>query len=364
MFYKDPHTGEHKVLSAEEEKNFKSLMRSIGKEDVELVDLLLEDTPIIAHAFDQNGNYGLNFASIHHTSAGLEIIKLLMAYGANPYYENNRGFTAIHDLDDITDISLKAEFCRAMGIDLNTTAILRSIRHAKSVAEVEAKYAAYDRATSFEEKFAIDSKRALRDYRDDPRAKAIAYDRATSFEEKIAIDPLRAMQEHANDPRVREMHQNLGNMHHYTVLEGELSEQAQEAINSIYKKHDQKKLDQFEFSLQDSSISELIASIFGNKQADVALETKESLFASLTDWLGVDLAQLSYLLGFSYSSGFLPFYAGHGKPDGDFEPYPGGGSGAIFEDSPALLPENVRIVAVLGNGTFVITEDQDQPTSM
>lgn len=330
MYYIDQETGERKLLDEDQLELFGDLIGAIGDEDSEYVDLILDDEPIIAHAFNEDGATPLRFASRHHTDSGLEIVKILMRYGADPYAKTNKGSTPIHNIDKITDLVLKGQFCDAMNLETHdTAAILTQLRNIKARAQVEAEYAARDLAEA--------------------AAKNLAYERATTYAEKVAIDPTRALEEYSNREDIQRLDDTIAginNLHVNALYETTTGPEAIEAVNSLGKKSDQ-----LVYSI-DEGISSIIADMFGNKESDIDVDTKGSILASLCDWLGIDLSQLAYLVNIASSSGFLPMYHG-GFPGGDFDGG-SGGSGVAF-DSPHL-GENENIVTILGNGTIVVAD--------
>lgn len=328
MYYLDITTNEIKELTTEHKELFDDLIAAIGREDYEDVGYILEDYPILAHALNEHGFTALKLAAGHHTPAGLEIVRVLMSYGADPYAEDEDHFTAIDNVNRITDQALKVQFCTAIGIDVNNIEeILDGILDARvdriARAQVEAEYAA--------KKAAEEAKTDSDDSSDSVIAEAERY---------------------FNDPRVKAMHKTMDQIDIRVVTETTTGEEAREALESLYNKPE--KASQLEFSV-DEGISEIIASVFGTKKADVDMDTKQSILTSLADWLGVDLSQLAYLASLASGSGFLPFY--HGSGDDDFDPsFGGGNSGVIFENPPEL-PENTYLVTILGNGTLVIADN-------
>lgn len=338
MYYTDQETGKRELLTEDQLSTFGDLIGAIGDEDPEYVDLILDDDPILAHAFDEDGITTLKFASGEHTAKGLEIVKIIMQYGADPYAEDDDHFTPIHNINRITDPELKAEFCDAMGIDIDTATTLdrlldeRAERIAR--AQVEAEYAAREEL-----------------------AKNEAYELATTYEEKAAIDPIRAAEEYFNREDVQKVQNTINDINQRDVnalYETITGSEAIEAVNSL-----EKKPDQLVYSV-DEGIGSIIADMFANKESDIDADSKETVLVGLCDWLGIDLSQLAYLVNIASGSGFLPMYHGsphHGADDfGDHGS--SGGSGVAF-DSPHL-GENEYIVTTLGNGTIVVANHVEE----
>lgn len=336
MFYIDQDTGEKKSLTSDEAELFNDLIGSIADGEVEDVENIIEDDPILAIAFDEDGLTALHFASTEPNLAGLAIVNILMNYGANPYAENNGHLTPIDDINDMTDKTLKAQFCEAMGIDTNTAAIIDGIInkrvHKIATERVEARWAAKKSAEGSPEK--TDTERSSDELEEYFSRADVKKSMETS---KAIIDGIKNL-----DVRMQ--------------TESTTSEKATQAIESMYSKS--AKSEQLEFSV-DQGISEMVSAVFGSKKSDISIDTKESVLASLCDWLGVDLSQLAYLASITIGSNILPFYHGsHGNPDDDSGNGPFGGNSAVsFDGEP--LAQNPTFIVVLGNGTLVFPEDSD-----
>lgn len=342
MYYIDKATGKRELLTEDQLDTFGDLIGSIADGDVRDVDNILDDDPILAHAFDEDGATALRFASRHHTDSGLEIVKILMRCGADPYAKTNRGSMPIHNIDRITDNpELKAQFCEAMGIDVDTATTLDRLlderAERKARAQVEAEYAAREIAEA--------------------TARNEAYERATTYEEKVAIDPDRAAEEYFNREDVQKVQNTINYINQRDVnalYETITGSEAIEAVNSL-----EKKPDQLVYSV-DEDISSIIADMFANKESDIDADSKETVLVGLCDWLGIDLSQLAYLVNIASGSGFLPIY--HGSPHrggDDFGDHgSSGGNGVMFDAPP--LEENEYVVATLGNGTIVVANHVEE----
>lgn len=337
MFYINPQTGERRELIAEEAELFNALIGAIADQDKDFVDLILEDQPILAHAFSDTGSTALSYAATEHNAAGVAIARLLVnTYGANPYVDLSEGVTPIHYLNRIADQALKAQFGIAMGIGADIAAVLQKIHHEEALkiarAEVEAEYAAKKAA--------------------DAEAKTDTDD---------SFDSDRDLEEYFNDPEVKKDMELCKKIRESLIIkavtDATVGEEATQAIESLYSKS--AKSDQLVYPVNEG-LESLLQDIFGSKKSDVGADTKHSVLGSLCDWLGIDLSQLSYLVSLTSGSGFLPFYHGdHGNPDDDFGNGPFGGNSAVFFSEPDHQAPTY-VVTILGNGTIVITDEPQQ----
>ncbi|MCT4635341.1 MAG: hypothetical protein N4A31_03710 [Rickettsiales bacterium] len=387
MFYIDQETGMRKNLTAEEAELFNDMIGSIADGEIEDVENILEDDPVLAIAFNEDGFTALHFASSEQNTAGLVIVQILINYGANPYAENNGHLTPIHDINKISDQDLKAQFCEAMGIGINTAEIIKKLIHEKAhkiaTEEVEARWAAKKAAEE-----------AKTDTDDSMDSVDIAYQRATTFDEKVAIDPDRALEEYVNDPRVQEdmriskaIVNGIKNQDVRMQTGSTTSEEATRAIESMYSKS--AKSSQLEFSV-DQGISSLIENMFSSSKnslddligtkASYALEASNrgffGSFGNIVDYLSSQLSslldievegsvveatvlQLQALLTMA-GSGSMPMgIPNRYNPDDDFEPYFGGGNNGLVSFDLPDASHNVQVVALFGNGTLVIAEDSE-----
>ena len=389
MFYIDRATGKKKNLTEEEAELFNDMIGSIADGEIDDVENILEDDPVLAIAFDETGRTGLKYASGHHTETGLAIVKILMEYGADPYAEDEDEFCPIHNINRITDSELKDQFCTAMRIDIDTRAILDGIIHEKAhkiaTERVEARWAAKKAAEGSPDKTDTD---------DSMDSVDITYQRATTFDEKVAIDPDRALEEYMNDPRVQEdmriskaIVNGIKNQDVRMQTGSTTSEEATQAIEYMYSKS--AKSSQLEFSV-DQGISSLIENMFSSSKnsLDDLIGTKESYaleasnrgffgsFGNIVDYLSNQLSslldievegsvveatvlQLQALLTMA-GSGSMPMgIPNRYNPDDDFEPYFGGGNNGLIAFDVPDAPHNVQVVVLLGNGTLVTAEDSE-----
>ncbi len=336
MFYIDPETGERRDLTEEEAGLFRDLIGAIADQDAEYADLILEESPSLAHAHNERGVTALSFAAGVHSEKSLEVVRVLMNYGSNVYALDSGGLTSIHYLNRMVDQALKAQFCAAMGIDSDTAAILKSIHHEEALkiarTEVEAEYAAKKAA--------------------DGEAKTDTDD---------SFDSDKALEEFFNDPEAQRMMEISKKIRESLIVKAvtdtTVGEEATQAIESLYSKS--AKSDQLVYPVNEG-LEILLQDMFGNKKSDVDTDTKQSVISSLCDWLGIDLSQLSYLVSLASGSGFLPFYhGGGGNPDDDFGSGPFGGNSAVFFNEPDHQSPTY-IVTILGNGTIVIADEPQQ----
>lgn len=356
-YYKDVQTGETKILCEEKAELFGDLIGAIANEDIEYVDAIMDDSPFLAYAFDDEGFSALHFASHHCTQAGLEIVRILVQYGADPYFENEDGFSAIDNINDITDINLRYSFCDAMRIGHDTQAILKAIVHAKAVAEVEAEYAA---------------KKVEEGKTDSDNSFDSALDEAERY-----------FQRHD----VQEMHKTMnkieGKTNVYACPRIITCEQANSAIEETQSKD---KASYLEFPV-DEGLAAMLDGMFGTKTPlDDLIGSKEAFnleagnrgfFASFGSAVEYLSNQLSSLLEIEIDSGLIEAtilqlqglltMAGSGSlpigiphrhnNDDDFEPNSGGSSNVEFFENPLELLENTYVVTILPNNTYVIADN-------
>lgn len=159
------------------------------------------------------------------------------------------------------------------------------------------------------------------------------------------------------------------------------NERAQESIKQLYNKSEKTS-----FSVDDG-LSAILESMFNSKSLDDLIGTNESyaleagnkwFFKSFGKWVNYLSNSLNALLHMENDgnlleamilqlqgllmmagSGSLPMGVPHhyNPNDDDFEPdFGGGNSGIIFNNMPERQPQNVYVITVLGNYTF-ITED-------
>lgn len=366
MFYIDQETGEMKNLTEEEAELFNDMIGSIADGEIDDVENILEDDPVLAIAFNEDGFTALYFASRHHNAGSLAIVQILMNYGSNAYAESNRGITPIHNINKITDPALKAQFCEAMGISINTAAIIKQLIHERALKiateEVEARWAAKKAAESSPEK--TDTERSsdeLEEY----------FSRADIKED---VDTSRAI---VNGIKSQSVLMQTGST---------TSEEAIQAVESLYSKSAKSR--QLEFSV-DQGISSIIENMFSSSKnsLDDLIGSKESYaleasnrgffgsFGNIVDYLSDKLSslldvevegsvveatvlQLQALLTMA-GSGSMPMGIPHRyNPDDDFSNGPFGSNSAVsFEGG--LPDQNPTFIIVLGNGTLVFPEDSN-----
>lgn len=313
MFYLEMETGEVKSLTEDKVELFNALIGAIANEDSEFVELILEDDPILALAFDDDGYTGLSHAADIHNEAGAAIVQVLMNYGANPYAEDNRGFTPIDDINRIMDQALKERFCAAMGIDIDTAAIIDHLNDVKAeriaTERVEARWA----------------------------AKKAEEDSDTSVEEAIT-----KMDDLLRDPKIAKIEKTIVKAVFETTAPDSIA-----AFESFYSKR----------PLEKVNVDDLVKDLYKTEAQDDSIIFK--LYNSVINWLGIEdngNVKGTILLGFEimmeYGMGASNIhYAGmphRGFSDdfGDYEPI--GGNSVMFEN-PNLPEADYKLVTILGD---------------
>ncbi len=328
-YYKNPETGEVRELTEKEAKYFDGMIAAIIKGKVDAARKALSHLSFLLHAYDQDGETLLHYATGHANEAGIAITRLLVEYGADTYHLDNNGLTifgAIANQLRKGSITQEAhdEFCRAINLHYldgtpttDSEGVVAELIRARVRAEVD-------------EEFAI--RRAAEEHN---------MEEAESRTDAV----LRAADEFMNSDVARRMHETgemIRNPQVRTAEIGDFGDDAIEAINDLYNKKP---------SFSKSYLAELDFNFSSKKISD--------LFAGFTDVMKIIASQYMALAGMS-SGGFLPIGFPHkGEDFGDFEPGSGGGGGAMFINSGEKLV-NYQIVTILGNGTWVITDRAEE----
>lgn len=329
-YYKNPQTGEVRELTEKESKYFDVMISAIVQKRIDVAEKVMPRMKVLAHAYDEDGETLLHYATRHANEAGIAITRLLAQYGADTYHVDNRGVTIFgaiaHELNtrSITQEAHDA-FCEAINLHYldgtpttDSEGVVRELIRARVQREVD-------------EEFEI-------------RRAAEEHGREESESRTDAV--LRAADEYfarADVQRMCEVSKAIRGTNIYTAQIGDLGDDALEAINDLYNKKP---------SFNKSYLPEL--------NFDFSSKGFLGLTQSIVGAVKIIVSQHMALAGIG-SGGFLPIgFPRKGDDFGDFKPGSGGGSGAMFINGGGEMPVNYQIVAILGNGTLVITDQAEE----